>query len=372
MVLPDAVPPGAPSSGSLGDRQVAQLADGRDLILFEDRPCPPRTVLDRRDLPERATPSQLRYDEALDEWTIVASHRQTRTFLPRSDECPLCASRDGRESEIPTPEFDVAVFENRFPALGPGDPRRPTSQADPQGGRCEVVVFSSDHSARLFELPELRRRTVGRAWADRVRELSERLDVAYVFVFENSGRDIGVTLQHPHGQIYGYPFVPVRIRTALEAARRHRDDKGGCLFCSLLEEALVQGSRIVSETEHFVAYVPAAARWPYEVHVVPRRHLPDVAALSEAERDEAMEVYADLLRRFDALFPEETPYIAAWQQAPVREDRDLAHVSLQLFTTRRAPGKLKYLAGSESALGVFVNDIVPEDAAGILRELGAA
>jgi UDPglucose--hexose-1-phosphate uridylyltransferase len=204
-----------------------------------------------------------------------------------------------------------------------------------------------------------------------VTSLSERLDVAYVFVFENSGRDIGVTLQHPHGQIYGYPFVPQRIRTGLEAARRHRDEKSECLSCALLDDALATRARVVLETEHLVAYVPAAARWPYEVHVVPRRHLPDLAALGEAERDSAMEVYADLLRRFDALFPEETAYIAAWQQAPVRTDRDLAHVNLQLFTTRRAPGKLKYLAGSESALGVFVNDIVPEDGAARLRELGS-
>ena len=351
--------------------QLARLADGRDLLLFEDEPRPPREVVDTRDLPERSSPSQFRYDEALDEWTIVASHRQTRTFLPRSDECPLCPSRDGRESEVPTSDFDVAVFENRFPALGPGDANRPTDPKHPEGGRAEVVVFSSDHTARLFELSHARRRTVGRAWADRVSALSERLDVAYVFVFENSGRDIGVTLQHPHGQIYGSPFVPNRIRTALEAARRHHDEYGGCLFCAMLEHALADVERVVSETEHFVAYVPQAARWPYEVHVAPRRHLPDLAALSEAERDEAMEVYADLLRRLDALFPEETPYIAAWQQAPVRQDRDLAHVSLQLFTTRRAPGKLKYLAGSESALGVFVNDILPNDAAARLRELGA-
>jgi len=350
--------------------QRALLADGRELVLYEDTPRPPRRVGDARTLPARAAASEIRYDDVHDEYVIVAAHRQGRTHLPVSEDCPLCPTRPGHPTEIPTDDYGVAVFENRFPALGPYD-LAADSGDHPAGGRCEVVCFSSDHTKRLFEFDRIRLQTVGRVWADRVAELSARGDVAYVFVFENSGRDIGITLEHPHGQIYGYPFVPPRVRQATETARRWRERRGGCLFCHVVAAEVATGERVVHASERFVAFVPYAARWPYEVHVYPRRHVADLTELTSVERDEAMEIYADVLRRFDQLFVEETAYIAAWHQAPVREDRDVAHLRLQVFTIRRAPGKLKYLAGSESALGAFVNDVVPEDAAARLRAAGS-
>jgi UDPglucose--hexose-1-phosphate uridylyltransferase len=203
------------------------------------------------------------------------------------------------------------------------------------------------------------------AFADRTQALAELPGVEQIFCFENRGVEIGVTLHHPHGQIYAYPFVTPHTRVMLAAARRHRPAN---LFADILA-AEGAGPRVVAENEQWIAYIPAAARWPFEVHVVCRRRVPDLPALSDAERDSFGPLYLDLLRRLDGLFGVAMPYISAWHQAPVRADRDLAWLHLQLFTIRRAPGKLKYLAGSESAMGVFINDVSPEEAAVMLRDV---
>ncbi|MFL6130626.1 MAG: galactose-1-phosphate uridylyltransferase [Mycobacteriales bacterium] len=359
-------------------RTEVRLADGRALYYFDAHPGTDRTAAkDTRDLPETTTASEIRWDPLLDQWVIIASHRQGRTFLPPADECPLDASRDGRRTEIPADDYEVVVFENRFPSLdtravlGPDpddlDDADPLFTRRPGVGRCEVVCFTSDHSASFSSLSPQRVRTVIDAWVDRTEALNALPDVQQVFVFENRGEEIGVTLSHPHGQIYGYPFVPPRMRRANDSARRHRERAGDCLHCALLTAERSAGVRIVRETDLFTVVVPHAARWPYEAHVYARRHTPDLPSLTEPERAELAEVYVDLLRRFDALFPTPTPYIAGWMQAPARKDRDLAHLHAQVFSVRRAAGKLKYLAGSESAAGVWVNDISPERAAAALR-----
>jgi UDPglucose--hexose-1-phosphate uridylyltransferase len=334
-------------------RTAARLADGRELIYFDERDDAVHPEVDRRDLPPPPPASELRHDPLTGEWVAIAAHRQTRTFLPPSDECPLCPSTPERSTEVPAYEYDVVVFENRFPAFG----------ADK--GRCEVVCFTCDHDASFASLSPARVRTVLDALADRTAELSALPYVEQVFAFENRGVEIGVTLHHPHGQIYAYSFIPPRTRTMLAAARAHR---GGNLFADVLAAERQAAVRVVAENAHWTAYVPVAARWPFEVHLAPHRQVPDLPALDDAERDAFGPIYLDLLRRFDGLFGLPLPYVSAWHQAPVRDGRDLAYLHLQLFSIRRAPGKLKYLAGSESAMGVFINDIRPEEAARLLRE----
>jgi UDPglucose--hexose-1-phosphate uridylyltransferase len=188
-----------------------------------------------------------------------------------------------------------------------------------------------------------------------------------VFVFENRGEAIGATLQHPHGQIYAYPFVTSYTTRALTSARRWHTERGGCLFCAIVDQELVARVRVVAETEHFVAFVPEAPRFPFEVHLYPRRHVPDLPALTEAELDELMPLYAELVRRFEALFDKPIPYMACWHQAPVREGRELAHLSLQLFSPQRTAQALKYFASSEAGMGAYTIDVLPEDTAVRLR-----
>ena len=234
-----------------------------------------------------------------------------------------------------------------------------------------MVCFTSDHDTHFRQLGGQRVRTVIDAWADRTAELSARPGVAQVAVFENRGREIGVTLHHPHGQIYAYPFVVPRTAAMLRRAERHRKAGGGDLLGDLLAQEISSGTRIVVRGDHWTAYVPVAARWPVEIRLVPHRHRPDLAALDDAERDELATLLPKLLGRFDAFYPKVAaiPYIAAWHQAPAGDGRELCRLHLDVFSTMRAPRKLKYLAGSESAMRAWVNDTTPERIVARLREL---
>jgi UDPglucose--hexose-1-phosphate uridylyltransferase len=354
-------------------RTAIRLADGRDLIYFDERDDRVRSVPDTRDLPPPPPASELRYDPLVEEWVAVAAHRQARTFLPPADECPLCPSRPGRPSEIPADDYDVVVFENRFPSFSdrtaePAEPVTELTPVRPGIGRCEVVCFTADHDASFAALPPTRVRTVLDALADRTAELSAVPGVVQVFCFENRGVEIGVTLHHPHGQIYAYPFLPPRTRAMLAAARGHAERTAGrSLYADVLAAERAAAVRVVAGNELWTAFVPAAARWPFEVHVAPHRQVPDLTALSDAERDAFAPLYLHVLRCLDGLFEVPMPYVSAWHQAPVQGGRELAYLHLQLFSIRRAPGKLKYLAGSESAMGVFINDVRPEQAAALLR-----
>jgi UDPglucose--hexose-1-phosphate uridylyltransferase len=356
------------------------LADGRALSYYDRADGRDRSAPDERtDLSVAHTSSEIRWNPLFRDYAVIASHRQDRTYQPPPDLCPLCPSRDGKRTEIPAPDYEVAVFENRFPSFSLVSADLvplvdvPPFRSGPGAGRCEVVCFTSDHDTPFGQLPVAQVRTVVDAWADRTVELGRRDSIEYVFCFENRGAEIGVTLSHPHGQIYGFPFVPPRFYKVGEAFAHHRERVGTCLQCDLLAAECAADVRVVVASEHWVGYVPFAARWPYEVRLVPRRHVPDLPALDTDERDDLARLYLTVLRAFDELFDGEpdgslaTPYIAGWQQAPVRRDRDNWHLAAEIFTIRRAPGKLKYLAGSESGAGVWINDIAPEDAAARLR-----
>ncbi|NUW42687.1 galactose-1-phosphate uridylyltransferase [Nonomuraea rhodomycinica] len=352
-------------------RTITHLADGRELIYFDRRDDADRGAIDRRPLDPRPVASELRYDPLTEEWIAVAGHRQTRTFMPPADECPLCPSSDTRASEIPAHDYDVVVFENRFPSfsmnLGTYGDVGGLSEVRPGVGRCEVVCFTSEHSSSFSRLSDAQVELVMEAWADRTAELSAIDGVEQVFCFENRGEEIGITLTHPHGQIYAYPYVTPRTRLQLGAAARHAARHGSNLFADVLAAERAAGTRVVAANELWTAFVPAAARWPYEVHVYPHRQVPDLAALTEEERAAFAPLYTSVLRALDGMFGVAMPYVAAWHQAPVRQDRELAYLHLELFSIRRAPGKLKYLAGSESAMGAFVNDVLPEEAARLIR-----
>ncbi|WP_127499690.1 galactose-1-phosphate uridylyltransferase [Actinoplanes solisilvae] len=356
-------------------REAIRLSDGRELIYFNEGATDWATYPDTRELPPPPPTSQLRYDPLLDEWVAIAAHRQTRTFMPPPDACPLCATKPSFASEIPAPDYDVVVFENQFPSFSDRVKADEVSEITgmvpvrPGVGRCEVVCFTSDHNSAFVHLPPSRVRTVVDALADRTAEMSRLTGVAQVFPFENRGVEIGVTLQHPHGQIYAFPTVPPRTKLMLAAAARYRDRTGRDLYTDVLAAERADGARVIGSNEHWTAYVPAAARWPFEVQIAPHRKVPDLPALSDAERDAFGPLYLDVLRRFDGLFGKPMPYISAWNQAVVGEGRELGYLHLQLFSIRRAADKLKYLAGSESAMGFFVNDIVPEKAAQMLRDV---
>ncbi|MFJ3586366.1 galactose-1-phosphate uridylyltransferase [Streptomyces sp. NPDC090127] len=344
-------------------KTVTTLADGRELIYYDARDDAVRDAVDTRPLDPVSSASEIRYDALLGDSVAIASHRQGRTYHPPADACPLCPSRDGRPSEIPAPEYEVVVFENRFPSLSG------------ESGRCEVVCFTSDHDASFADLTPERAALVLDAWTDRTAELASHPGVEQVYCFENRGAEIGVTLGHPHGQIYAFPYVTPRTALMRHRAAEHRAATGRNLFDDVVARERADGVRVVLENEHWIAFVPYAAHWPYEVHLHPTRRVPDLPTLDEAARTAFPQTYLELLRRFDRIFgPGEppTPYIAAWHQAPLRgADRTEFGLHLELFTVRRAPGRLKYLAGTESGMGAFMNDVPPETAAERLREVAS-
>ncbi|MBU19908.1 galactose-1-phosphate uridylyltransferase [Microbacterium sp.] len=366
-------------------RRDTALADGRDLFYYDD----PDTTLgaergiDQRALDPRPATATMRQDILTGDWISIAAARQNRAFLPPAELDPLSPQTPTNPSEIPS-RYDVAVFENRSPSFGPalsaahGDapeapnPPRGLDDLDALGlgsvrtsvGRCEVVCFSPEHTGSFGTQSVTRARTVIEAWADRTAALSALPGVEQVFPFENRGEAIGVTLPHPHGQIYAYPYVTPRTRRLVENISRTSPD--------LMQRVLDferDGSRVILAGEHWTAYVPFAARWPIEVHLMPHRHVPDFAEATDAERDELAGLYLRLLRGIDTLYDTPTPYIAAWHQAPVNVARDTVRMHLEITSPRRAADKLKFLAGSEAAMGAWIGDIPPEDAAARLRDV---
>jgi UDPglucose--hexose-1-phosphate uridylyltransferase len=349
-----------------------RMADGRELIYFDDADTrlPPDRRPDERHLDPRPQTATMRQDPLTGEWISIAAARQNRVFLPPSDRDPLAPSTATNASEVPD-DYDVVVFENRSPSFGPdlgdGYDRAELEtiglgRALPAIGRCEVVCFSPQTEGSFAGLSESRARTVIEAWAHRTAALSALPGIREVFPFENRGEAIGVTLHHPHGQIYAYPYITPRTRQLLDSVARFDGD----LFADILafESA---GERVVLQGEHWTAFVPFAARWPVEVHMLPHRPVADFAGTTEAERAELARLYLRLLRGIDALYDTPTPYIAAWHQAPVGISGDQVRLMLQLTSPRRAADRLKYLAGSESAMGAWIGDVPPETAATAIR-----
>ena len=367
-------PPPATALGSHPAPTERRLADGRRIFYFDDEPGHPHLETDNRQLEPVDARSELRYDAVEDEWVIVAAHRQVRTHLPPSDECPLCPSTVSRPTEIPAHNYDVVVFDNRFPSLTPRRPAidlelgtRADGEPSATGGRCEVMSFSDDHKASFATLSRRRLATIGRAMAHRTDHLGDEPGVEYVLCFENRGQETGVTLHHPHGQVYAYPFVPPRITRSLESARRHLQLQGRCLFCDLVERELTEASRIVASTDQFVSFVPGAPRWPFEVHTYPLRHVSNLSDLTNHELAELMVMQSKVVATLDNLFSRPMPYTAGWIQAPVHGDPTLNHLRTTIVSVKRTAEKLKYFAGSESLVGAFINDVVPEVAAKRLR-----
>ncbi len=309
------------------------------------------------------------------EWTTIATHRQDRTFLPAADQCPLCPTRDPeRPTEIPRESYDFVVFDNKFPSLryDAPEPETPSSgvyDVEPARGAAEVVVYSDDHDLKLADMPPERIARLVDVWADRYAELGRREEVAYVFIFENKGTAMGVTLHHPHGQVYAYPEVPPRPKQELAAALAHFEEHGTCVFCDVVARERVDGVRVVVGNESVVAYVPFWARYPYEVHVTMRRHCASLLDVTAPERQKLAEVLKAVLTAYDALFGFEMPYVMSMHQAPTDDGQHehVSHLHIELTPPHRTAEKLKYLAGSELGGGAYMNDTVPEQTAAALR-----
>lgn len=316
--------------------------------------------------------SELRWHPLLGEWVATATHRQDRTFFPPEDYCPLCPTKPGGfPTEVPAADYDLVVFENKFPSLH----REPPAAAvegnalepvAPARGACEVVLYTPEHHGTLTDQPVARIERLVRVWRDRTRALLARRDVEHVFPFENKGAAIGVTLTHPHGQIYAYPFVPPIVAREIGNAAAHRAGGGGCLFCAVREREAADGRRIVAKGDGWTAYVPFFARYPYETHLVVDRCIRTLPELDAREVRGLARMLKRVLVGFDRLFGVAFPYIMAIHQGP-KGDAPY-HLHVEFYPPMRSASRLKYLAGSEAGAGMFINDTLAEEKAAELRE----
>jgi UDPglucose--hexose-1-phosphate uridylyltransferase len=334
-------------------RQRLRKPDGRELILYSRRPMAPvREAPSPFAEPLKARP-HLRWHPLRGEWVTYAAYRQGRTFQPPPRYNPLAPTAEPAfPTELPAGDWQVAVFDNRFPALMPPE------------GKCEVVVFTQDPQSSLGELPLGHLELLLEVWGERTAELGALEHVQYVLPFENRGAEVGVTLHHPHGQIYAYPVVPPVPARMHETAR-----EGGGLLRHVIEQEIADGRRMLYAGPHAVAFVPACARYPYEVWVAPLEPVESFARLGGAQRQDLARALKTVLMKYDGLWQRPFPYLMAWYQAPTDgRPHPEAHLHAEFYPPYRTPERLKYLAGTELAAGFFAMDALPEEKA---RELQA-
>lgn len=326
--------------------------------------------------PGKKKMSELRFNPLLGEWVATATQRQDRTFLPPPGFCPLCPTKPGGfPTEVPESDYDIVAFENRFPSLKivPEEPAIASTElypVRPSQGVCEVILYSPIHDTTLAAQPVEQLYKLVKVWRDRFTELGALEFVKYVFIFENKGEAVGVTLHHPHGQTYAYPFIPPLLEKELEQCRNYRENTGLCLLCDIVEEERQFEKRMIAENDSFAAYIPFFARYPYEMHITAKRHISALTDFTSTEERDLAEILKQVLSAFDLLFGVSFPYIMAMHQRPSDEDDyGFYHFHIEFYPPMRTATKLKFLAGSEAGAGMFINDTLPETKAPELRKL---
>ncbi len=319
--------------------------------------------------------SELRWHPILGQWVVTATHRQDRTFLPPDDYCPLCPTKPGAfPTEIPSEDYEIVTFENKFPSM-----RHPASDPAVEShglykvrkseGICEVVCYTPRHGGTLTDATLSEMGNLIDVWCDRFDELGSHDFVDYVLIFENKGKSIGVTLTHPHGQIYAFPFIPPNIQTELDSMSAHYDKNGSCLMCDIIAQEQTDRSRIICENDTFTAFVPFFARFPYEVYVAPKDHRKNILELTDSEKDGMANILKVVLNKYDNLFDMSLPYMMIMHQSPTDGgDYPYCHFHIQFHPPNRTKDKLKYLAGCETGAGTYINDTLAEEKAAELRE----
>jgi UDPglucose--hexose-1-phosphate uridylyltransferase len=312
--------------------------------------------------------AELRWNPLLSDWVMIASHRQERPQMPK-DWCPFCPG----SGKVPD-NYDVLAYDNDFPALML-DPPEPDNVATefyrvaPAYGKCEVILYSSDHYASLPRLPLPHIRKLVDLWCDRFIELSRYEKIKYIFIFENRGAVVGVTIPHPHGQIYGYPYIPLKIQRELESCKRYYQEKNECLICRMNLEEISFKKRIIIENEHFITYLPFFTEYPYGVFIVSKEHKSKIVDFSDEEKTALAEILRDTVGTLDSLFDYEFPYMLCMHQSPVNSEPsdEFYHFHIEFYPPMRSRDKQKFNASSETGAWAPCNTTAPEEKAEELR-----
>ncbi|MGE3610849.1 MAG: galactose-1-phosphate uridylyltransferase [Bacteriovoracaceae bacterium] len=353
--------------------QKLKKPDGRNLYLFSRSPIPDGIVAPEPLHASFKAEPHMRWHPLRHEWVIYAAHRQNRTFLPPKDYSPLNVTTNPKfPTEMPQGEYEVAVFENLFPSMNLITHNSPEMFVPtmPASGVCEVVVFTQKPEGSLGTLSTERIQLVLEVFANRTKELGEKKEIHYVLPFENKGVEMGVTLHHPHGQIYAYPFIPPVQKTMLKAMKDFYQAEGKNLLSEMIRDELKAKQRILFENKNVVVFIPVCARYPYETWIMPKRSVKYLYELTNDEYQDLAQALKNILKRFDLLWQRPFPYLMTILQAPFDQlEYPEFHMHIQIFPPYRTRDKLKYLAGTELGAGIFINDSLPEEKAKELNEV---
>lgn len=357
-------------------RLALRKPDGRELILYSRKPISPDLAAPSPFTEPLTGKPHLRWHPLREEWITYAAYRQDRTFLPPPEYNPFAVTRSvSNPTEVPQGEWDLAVFENRFPALDidAGEAPQLTVATAPGKGKCEVVVFTQDSEASLGALALDHIELLMEVWGERTKVIGAHPDIRYVLPFENRGAEVGVTLHHPHGQIYAYPLVPPVPERQQRAALAHYATHGRGVLQDLIQAEIDARVRLLYVGDAAIAFVPPCARYPYEVWIAPIEPVETFAHLSAAQRRDLARALKTVLLKYDGLWKRPLPYLMAWYQAPTDGDaHPESHLHAELYPPYRTPTRLKYLAGTELAAGFFAMDALPEDKAVELQQVEVA
>ena len=313
--------------------------------------------------------AELRRNPLLGDWIMIASHRQGRPQMPK-DYCPFCPG----SGKVPE-HYDVYKYDNDFPALSQNPPEPDPVATDffetaPCYGKCEVILYSPDHTITLPELPTDHIKKLVDLWVERYEAMKADEGIRYVMIFENRGEAVGVTMPHPHGQIYGYSFLPKRIEVTLDNARRHLDKTGNCLFCDLLDAEIEQDKRIIFKNDYFTVFLPFFSDYPYGIYIMANEHISNISQLDEAGRAALAETLRCATGTLDSLFGFKFPYMMCMYNEPVggADDSDAFHFHIVFYPPMRSADKIKFNASSETGAWACCNPTCPEEKAEELRE----
>lgn len=313
--------------------------------------------------------AELRYHPLIKDWVMIASHRQNRPQMPK-DYCPFCPG-SGRVPDA----FDVLEYDNDFPALSqnppvPDDVATDFFKTREAYGKCEVILYSPNHTITLPELPTEHIAKLVDLWCERFETISADEKIKYVFIFENRGEAVGVTMPHPHGQIYGYSVVPMKLRVELDSAKEYFGEHGKCIFCEMMDQEKAFGKRVIFETEHFMVFLPFFTEYPYGVYVIAKRHVGTITELTAEERVDLAETLRRTAGMLDSLFGYKFPYMMCMHNAPVNgeDTSDYYHFHIEFFPPMRSAEKIKFNASSETGAWAHCNPTAPEEKAVELRE----
>ena len=310
------------------------------------------------------TGQHLRWNELRDEWVFYSPLRQERTFKPVKSNCPLCPTlTDGPATDIPVTDYEIAVFDNRFSALSSTPPKIKKIKdviVNHSFGNCEVVSYSPDHRKNLYSLKTEQVALLMKVWSDRFINLMKSSNIKYVLPFENRGKEIGVTLNHPHGQIYGFPEIPPIIK------KQASKQKESLLISNLVNS--VNENLEISRDNNAISFVPYFARYPFEIWIAPFKKVDHAGFLNDEEINSMAILLKSSIKRLDKLFNKPMAYTMAINFPPKGFEGSFHHY-IALQPMRRDENKLKHLAGIEQITGLMLSDIVPENSAKKLKRI---